>query len=89
MSFKAPISSSSSSSFQTSSSIKLTEKSVPSVRDKNQNNYDDIQSCETEINKNYSIPTTSTPNIHAQIIATTPVIILNLHTTTGLPPVGK
>ena len=39
--------------------------------------------------KNYSIPTISTPNNHAQRIATTSTIILNLHTTTGLPLAGK
>ena len=39
--------------------------------------------------KNYSIPTTSTPNNHAQRIAATSASLLNLHTTTKLPPVGK
>ena len=38
---------------------------------------------------NHSIPTTSTPNHHAQRIATTSTSILNLHTPTILPPVGK
>ena len=39
--------------------------------------------------KNYSIPTTSNPNHHTQLVATTSSSILNLHTTTILPPVGK
>ena len=38
---------------------------------------------------NYSIPTTSTPNHHAQRIANTSTSISNLHTTTGSPLVGK
>ena len=52
-------------------------------------NNDDIQSCETSRKQNYSIPTTSTPNHHAQYINTTSASILNLHTHTILPPVGK
>ena len=80
--------------------------SVPSVREKNQNNsvlcsqniiQDDvsitnnngIQSCETARKQNYIIPTTSTPNHHAQHIAITSTSILNLHTPKILPPVGK
>ena len=39
--------------------------------------------------KKYGIPTASTPNRHAQRIAATSVSLLNLHTTTKLPPVGK
>ena len=35
------------------------------------------------------IPNTSTPNHHAQHISPTSVILLNLHKTTLLPPVGK
>ena len=38
--------------------------------------------------KNYIIPTTSTPNHNPQHINTTPASMLNLHTTTILPPVG-
>ena len=52
------------------------------------NNYD-IQSCETVIKQNYSIPTISTPNHHAQLFAATSVNFLNFHTTTILSPVGK
>ena len=36
-------------------------------------NNDDIQSCETQRKQNFSIPTTSTPNHHAQSIANTSV----------------
>ena len=36
-----------------------------------------------------SIPTSSTPNHHAQRIYATSVILLNLHKTMILPPVGK
>ena len=50
---------------------------------------DDIQSCETAKKQNYSIPTISTHNHHSQRIATTSSSILNLHTSTILPPVGK
>ena len=39
--------------------------------------------------KDYSIPTTKTPNHHAQCIADTSVSLLNLNTPTKLPPVGK
>ena len=39
--------------------------------------------------KNYRIPTTSAPNHHVQQIAYTPGSILNLHTRTILPRVGK
>ena len=39
--------------------------------------------------KKYSIPTTSNPNNHAQLIATTYASMLNIHITMGLPPVGK
>ena len=39
--------------------------------------------------KNYSIPTTSTTNHHAQLISSTSVSLFNLHTTKKLPPVGK
>ena len=39
--------------------------------------------------KIYSIPTTSTTNHHAQRIAAISTNLLNLHTTTKLPPVGK
>ena len=39
--------------------------------------------------KNYSIPTTSTPNHHAQRIPSTPASLLNLQPTTKLPPVVK
>ena len=90
----------------TSSSSEITTTSVPSVRDKKQNNSvlgspntinnnvsttnnNKIQSCEIAGNKYYSISTTSTPNHHAQCIAITSAIMLNLQTTTGLPPVGK
>ena len=52
-------------------------------------NNDDIQSCETQRKRNYSIPTTSTSNHHAQRIAVTSVNFLNLHTTAKLSPVGK
>ena len=52
-------------------------------------NNDDIQACETSRKQNYRIPTSSTPNHHAQRIATTSASMLNLHTTTVLPPVGK
>ena len=52
-------------------------------------NNDDIQSCEKAGKQSYSIPTTSTPNHHAQRIATTSASILNLHTPMILPPVGK
>ena len=100
-SFKAPFSSSYAS--QTSPVIELKATSIPSVRDKNQNNSvlcsqntihndvsitnnDDIKSCDTEVRKNYSIPTTSTPNYYSQRIDTTSASILNLHTTTILPP---
>ena len=39
--------------------------------------------------KNYRIPTTSTSNNHAQLIGAMSVSLLNLNTTTKLPPVGK
>ena len=52
------------------------------------NNYD-IQSCKIVRKQNYSIPTISTPNHHVQQIAYTPGSILNLHTRTILPRVGK
>ena len=52
-------------------------------------NNDDIQSIETARKKNYSIPTTSTPNHHVQRITNTSVSISNLHTPTILPPIGK
>ena len=79
------------SAFKTSSSIELTIIYVPSVRDKKQtnsvlcyenyiqnnlgikNNYN-IQPFETR-RKNYSIPTTSTPNNHEQRISSTSVNI--------------
>ena len=51
-------------------------------------NNDDIQSCETA-KKYYSIPTISTTNHHSQRIATTSPSVLNLHTLTILPLVGK
>ena len=50
---------------------------------------DDVQSCETSRKQDYSIPTTSTPNHHTQRFDTTSASILNLHTPTILPPVGK
>ena len=40
-------------------------------------------------NKNYSIPTISTPNHNSQRIATTSSSIFNLHPPTILPMVGK
>ena len=40
-------------------------------------------------NKNYSIPTISTPNHHTQRIDTTSSSILNFNTPTILSPVGK
>ena len=52
-------------------------------------NNDNMQSFETEENKNHSIPTNSNPNHHAQIFATISSSILNLNTPTILPPVGK
>ena len=39
--------------------------------------------------KNYSIPTTSNPNHHAQRIGATSASLLNLNTPKSLPPVGK
>ena len=104
LSFKAPVCSYSAS--QTSSSNESTTISVPSVRDKKQNNYvlcsqnsihndvsitnnDYIQSCETARRKNYSIPTPSNPNHHAQCISTTSASMLNLHATAILPRVVK
>ena len=55
--------------------------------DLNITNSDSIQLCKKK--KSYSIPTTSTPNHHAQIIAATSASLLNLHTATKLNPVGK
>ena len=52
-------------------------------------NNNDMQSYDKAKKQKYSIPTTSTPNHHAQCIANTSACMLNLHTTTGLPPVGK
>ena len=52
-------------------------------------NNDNMQSCETARKQHYSIPNTSTPNHHAQRIANTSASVLNLQTTTILPPVGK
>ena len=103
-SLKATVSSSSVT--QTSSAIKSTTTSVPSVRDKNQNNYvfyyqntiqndasitntDNIQSCDISRKQKHCISTTSTPNQHTQLRATTSESILNLHTPTILPPVCK
>ena len=51
-------------------------------------NNDDMHSYETTI-KNYSIPTTSNTNHHAQRIDESLVSLLNLNTTTKLPTVGK
>ena len=39
--------------------------------------------------KNYIIPTTSTPKYHTQHISATTVHSFNLHTTVKLPPVDK
>ena len=39
--------------------------------------------------KNYRIPTTSTPNNRAQLIYATSVSLLNLNRPTNLPPVSK
>ena len=52
-------------------------------------NNNDIQSCDTKIKKTNSIPSNSTLNHHAQCIVTTYASMLNLHTNTRLPPVGK
>ena len=57
--------------------------------DLNIKNNDNIQSCETPRKKNYSIPTTSTTNQHAKLIVDTSVSLLNLHTATKFPSVGK
>ena len=57
--------------------------------DVNITNNDDVQYFETEGKNNYSIPTTSIPNHHTQLFDTTSESILNLHTPTILPPVGK
>ena len=57
--------------------------------DLNITNNDDMQSCETPIKQNYIIPTTSTPNHHAQCIDDMSVRLFNLYTTKKLPPVGK
>ena len=89
---------------QISSYIELTITTVPSVIDKKNNfvlcsgnsiqndlsntNNDNIQFCETQ-RKSKSIPTTSTPNHHAQRIAATSANMLNLQTTTKWPPVNK
>ena len=48
-----------------------------------------MQLSETQRKENYRIPTTSTPNHHAQRISATSVSLLNLHTTMKIPPVGK
>ena len=39
--------------------------------------------------KNYSVPTTSNPNQHAQRIGATSVSLLHLYTPTNSPLVGK
>ena len=52
-------------------------------------NNDDIQSCETQINQNYSIPDISTPNHHSQRISSTSSSRLTYNTPTILPLVGK
>ena len=52
-------------------------------------NNDNIHFCETARKQNRSIPNTSTPDHHAQRIATTYASMLNLNTTIVLPPVGK
>ena len=100
---KATVSSSSDS--QTLSATKSTITSVPSATDKNKNNSvfysqntiqndgsitnnDDIHYFKKQ-EKNYRIPTTSTPNHCTQLFVTTSAIILNVHTPTILPPVGK
>ena len=104
--FSLKASDSSSSDLQTSSAIESTTTSVPSIREKNQNNFvlysrntiendasitnnGDIKSCETGRKQNYIIPTTSTPNHHAQRIDTTSSSVLNLNTPTILSPVDE
>ena len=57
--------------------------------DLNIKNNDDINSCETTRKQNYRIPTTSTPNHHEQRIDAMAVRLLNSHTTTKLPSLGK
>ena len=52
-------------------------------------NNDNIQPCEAPRKQDYGIKTTSTPNHHSQCISTTSASILNLHTPTILPLVGK
>ena len=85
--------------------MELTTMSVPSVRDKNKNNYflysqNNIQNDSSITNnddiqsretakKSYSIPTISTPNHHSQRMSTTSSSILNFNTPTILPPVDK
>ena len=57
--------------------------------DLNITNNEKIKSCETQRKQNYSIPTTSTPNNHAQHISAMSVSLLSLHTTAKLTQVGK
>ena len=102
-SLKTPVSLSSEP--QTSPAIELTIMSIPSVTDKNRNNYvlysqNTIQNDATITNndnvhsceaekKDHSIPTISTHNHHSQHIATTSSSRINLNKPTKLPPVGK
>ena len=103
-SFKAPVRSSSASQTSSAIELTTTyvpsvrdknqNNSVLCSQNNIQNdvritNNDNIQSCETERKQNCKIPTASTPNHHAQRIANTFASILNLHTPTILPPIGK
>ena len=103
MSLKAPVSSSSET--QTSSAIELTTTSVPSARDKHQNNSvfkskQNIQNDATTTNNddiqscetpktNYNISTISTPNNNSQRIASKYSCRLSTNTPMILTPVGK
>ena len=95
---------SSSSEPQTFSAIKLTTTSVPSIRDKHQNNYVLCSQNTTkndatisnnddiqycETQKIINITTIPTTNHHSQRISSKPSSTLTSNTPTILPPVGK
>ena len=94
---KKPVLSSSSSHTSSASnstwtyiSSRLNNKYITTNKNKNNvSNTDDIHSCVTPWNQNYSVQATSTSTNLKPLNDTLPILYVKLHTTTELPPSGK
>ena len=90
LSTSAAHTSSASNLIRTFISSQLDNEDSTSIKNKNNtSNTDDIHSCVTPRKQNYSVQATYTPPRLTTLNTTLPIVPVELHKTTKLPPVGK